>query len=98
VDRVEAQHEREILTRNGRLSAVLHSPEDLEVLEVTLELLADPDARAEIDQARRDIARARESLGRSFKARAHRRGKQHEGSFAPDGEVELSVVCGERSR
>lgn len=56
VDRVEGHHERVTLTRNGRPAAVLISPEDLEALEDTLEILADPEARAEIDQAHRDIA------------------------------------------
>ena len=32
------------------------SPEDLEALEDTLEVLADPKARAEIERARREIA------------------------------------------
>ena len=55
VDRVEAHHERITLTRNGRPAAVLISPDDLEALEDTLELLADPRARAEIARARREI-------------------------------------------
>jgi antitoxin YefM len=56
VDRVEDEHQRVILTRNGRPAAVLISPDDLEALEDTLELLADPRARREIERARRDIA------------------------------------------
>ncbi len=56
VDRVESQHERITLTRNGRPAAVLISPEDLEALEDTLELLADPRARKEIERARAEIA------------------------------------------
>ncbi len=56
VDRVEAHHERITLTRNGRPAAVLLSPEDLEALEDTLELLADPAARDEIERARKEIA------------------------------------------
>ena len=55
VDRVEQRHERVTLTRNGRPAAVLISPEDLEALEDTLELLSNPDALREIEQARRDI-------------------------------------------
>ena len=55
VDRVEAQHERITLTRNGRPAAVLISPDDLEALEDTLELLADPRARAEIARALKEI-------------------------------------------
>ena len=56
VDRVEEQHERVTLTRNGRPAAVLISPDDLEALEDTLELLADPRARKEIEGARAEIA------------------------------------------
>jgi antitoxin YefM len=47
VDRVEQQHERVVLTRNGRPAAVIMSPDDLEALEDTLELLSDPHALAE---------------------------------------------------
>jgi prevent-host-death family protein len=56
VDKVEGQHERIILTRNGRPAAVQISPEDLEALEDTLDLLSDPKAREEIEGAREEIA------------------------------------------
>lgn len=56
VDRVQEQHERVTLTRNGRPAAVLISPEDLEALEDTLELLSDPQARAQLARARQEIA------------------------------------------
>jgi len=59
VDRVEREHERVILTRNGRPAAVIMSPADLEALEDTLELLSDPRALKEIKAARNDIARNR---------------------------------------
>ena len=59
VDQVEREHQRVVLTRNGRPSAVLMSPVDLEALEDTLDLLSDPDALAEIAAARRDIAKGR---------------------------------------
>lgn len=59
VDRVEEHHERIILTRNGRPAAVLISPTDLEALEDTLELLSDRDALAEIQRARKEIARGK---------------------------------------
>lgn len=59
VDRVEREHERIVLTRNGRPAAVILSPEDLEALEDTLELVSDPQALAEIDEARDDLARGR---------------------------------------
>jgi prevent-host-death family protein len=56
VDRVEQQHDRITVTRNGRPAAVLMSADDLAALEDTLELLSDPTAMTEIDQARRDGA------------------------------------------
>lgn len=52
VDRVEHTHDRIIVTRNGRPAAVLISPEELESLEDTLELLSDPEAMQQLDAAR----------------------------------------------
>ncbi len=63
VDRVEREHERVVLTRNGRPAAVIMSPADLEALEDTLDLLSDPDAMREIAEARQDVRD-----GRSFSA------------------------------
>jgi prevent-host-death family protein len=59
VDRVEREHERVVLTRNGRPAAVIMSPADLAALEDTLELLSDPAALAEIRAAREDVAAGR---------------------------------------
>lgn len=59
VDRVEHQHERVVLTRNGRPAAVIMSPDDLEALEDTLELLSDPHALAEIARSREDAKKGR---------------------------------------
>ena len=44
VERVQATHERVTITRNGRPAAVLISPEDLDALEETLDVLSDPTA------------------------------------------------------
>lgn len=57
VDRVEGQHERIVLTRNGRAAAVLISPEDLAQLEETIEVLSDPAALADIREADEAYAR-----------------------------------------
>lgn len=57
VDRVEQRHDRITLTRNGRPAAVLISPEDLEAIEDTLEILSNADAVREIEQARKEIER-----------------------------------------
>lgn len=51
VDRVEREHDRVTVTRNGRAAAVLLSPEDLAELEETLDALSDPDALADIREA-----------------------------------------------
>jgi len=59
VDRVEREHDRVVLTRNGRPAAVIMSPADLEALEDTLELLSDPEALAEIKSARADVGEGR---------------------------------------
>jgi antitoxin YefM len=69
VDRIEAQHERVILTRNGRPAAVLISPDDLEALEDTVELLADSEARAEIERARREITKGKGIRAEELRAR-----------------------------
>ena len=59
VDRVESEHERIVLTRNGRPAAVIMSPEDLEALEDTLELMSDPKALREIRKAQGEIAKGK---------------------------------------
>jgi antitoxin YefM len=51
VDRVERQHERVVLTRNGHAAAVLISPEDLAQMEETNDVLSDPQALADIREA-----------------------------------------------
>jgi antitoxin YefM len=57
VTRVSQQHERVVLTRNGRPAAVLISPDDLEGLEITAEVLADPEAMDRIREAEDAIER-----------------------------------------
>jgi antitoxin YefM len=69
VDRIEAEHERIVLTRNGRPAAVLMSPEDLEALEDTLDLLSDPAAAKEIRAARAAIARGRGITAEELRAK-----------------------------
>lgn len=57
VDRAEREHERVVVTRNGRPAAVLIGYEDLAALEETLEILSDPNAVAAIRQSRDEVAR-----------------------------------------
>lgn len=56
VDRAEREHERVVVTRNGRPAAVLIGYDDLAALEETLEILADPQTRDELAHARDEVA------------------------------------------
>ncbi len=51
VDRVEDQHERVVVTRNGKPAAILISHDDLESLEETLSILSDPVLMAQIHES-----------------------------------------------
>ena len=69
VDRVEHQHERVIVTRNGHAAAVLVSPEDLVQLEEMIDVLSDPAALADIldgdaGYARGDVVRGLDAVRR----------------------------------
>ena len=55
-EEVATTHERVQITKNGREYVVLLAAEDLESIEATLELLADPDAQDRLRQAEADIA------------------------------------------
>ena len=60
-ERVEREHERILVTRNGRPSFVLMSPEDLDSLEETLDVLRDPELVASLARSRAEQERG-ESL------------------------------------
>ena len=59
VDGVENRHDRVVLTRNGRPAAVILSPDDLESLEESLEILSNPNAMREIRRAEAEINRGK---------------------------------------
>ncbi len=56
-DEVYRTHDRVQVTRNGREFVVIMSAEDLESLEAMIELLSDPAAVAEIEEAEAQIRR-----------------------------------------
>jgi len=56
-DRVEREHERILVTRNGRPSFVLVSPDELSSLEETLEILSDPELMQSLRQSRLEASR-----------------------------------------
>ncbi|GAB3455980.1 type II toxin-antitoxin system Phd/YefM family antitoxin [Actinophytocola sediminis] len=57
VDRAEREHERVVVTRNGRPAAVLIGYDDLAALEETLEVLSDPETMAGIRESRDEVDR-----------------------------------------
>ena len=56
VDRVNKQHDRVIVTRNGVPVVVVVSVEELESLEETLEILSDRDTIAALRESEQQIA------------------------------------------
>lgn len=67
IERVNTHHERVVITRNGSPAAVLVSPEDLESLEETLEILGDEEVVAQLAEAHRaylegDVVRGVEAV------------------------------------
>lgn len=55
-DRVEREHDRVLVTRNGRPSFVLVSPDDLASLEETLDILQDDELMESLRISRRQAA------------------------------------------
>ena len=55
-DRVEREHDRIVVTRNGRPSFVLLSPDDLESLEETVAVLQDDELLESLRTSRRQAA------------------------------------------
>jgi antitoxin YefM len=55
-DRVERQHDRILVTRNGRPSFVLLSPDDLAALEESLDILQDNELMESLRISRRQGA------------------------------------------
>ena len=55
IDLVESQHERVIITRHGKPAAIIMSPDDLEGIEETLDILSTPGALEEIRAADADV-------------------------------------------
>ena len=62
-DRVEHQHDRILVTRNGRPSFVLMSPDELESLAETLDIMSDPEL---VESLRTSIKEAAEGKHMPF--------------------------------
>ncbi|HEX4345238.1 MAG TPA: type II toxin-antitoxin system Phd/YefM family antitoxin [Solirubrobacteraceae bacterium] len=66
VDRVEHDHERVVITRDGHDAAVIINPDDLAELEERLSVLSDPEALRDIHEA--DAAYASDEVLRGVDA------------------------------
>ena len=65
-DRVEDQHDRILVTRNGRPSFVLISPDDLESLEESLDIVRDDELMESLRRSRLEA-----SQGKRLRLRDH---------------------------
>ena len=70
VDRVNKQHDRVIVTRNGVPAVVVVSVEELESLEETLEILSDSDTVAALRESEQQIAEGLDEVITEDNARA----------------------------
>jgi prevent-host-death family protein len=59
VAEVERTHERVTITRHGHPAAILISPDDLESLEETLDILGDSEAMSAISESMEDLRAGR---------------------------------------
>lgn len=59
VDKVVGEHERFILTRNGRPAAILLSPDELESLEETVEIVKDKRLMESIRRSRKEATQGK---------------------------------------
>jgi prevent-host-death family protein len=57
VERVDREHDRVTVTKNGRVAAVLISQAELAGLEETLDILSDPELMASLRKSRRQAAK-----------------------------------------
>lgn len=55
-ERVERQHDRILVTRNGRPSFVLMSPDDLESLEESLDIVRDDELMESLRRSQREAS------------------------------------------
>lgn len=59
LDATETTHERVVITRNGKPSAVLVAADDLESMEETIAILSDPELMAAIKEGQTDVEAGR---------------------------------------
>jgi len=75
-DEVDRTHERVLITKNGRDYVVLMSVADLESIEATMELLADPEAQRRVAASEREITSGDTLTLEEVQALLNRRGSR----------------------
>ena len=75
-DEVDRTHERVLITKNGRDYVVLMSVADLESIEATMELLADPEAQGRVAASEREITSGDTLTLEEVQALLNRRGSR----------------------
>ncbi len=78
-DDVDRTHQRVQITKNGRSYVVLISAEDLDSMEATLELLADPAAMERVRQAQVDLVAGAGTSGQQMRELMEQRRRGREG-------------------
>jgi len=78
-DDVDRTHQRVQITKNGRSYVVLISAEDLDSMEATLELLADPAATERVRKAQVDLAAGAGTSGEQMRELMEQRRRGREG-------------------
>jgi prevent-host-death family protein len=73
VQSAQENHERIVITKNGRPAAALISIDDLESMEETLDVLSDPELMAGIRESLDEIARGDVIAGEAVRAEFERR-------------------------
>ncbi len=72
VTSVERTHDRVVITRHGRPTAILIAPDDLAALEETVDILATPGAPAAIAEGLADLEAGRVADNDALRARFNR--------------------------
>ena len=72
VTSVERTHDRVVITRHGRPTAILIAPDDLAALEETVDILATPGAPAAIAEGLADLKAGRVADNDALRARFNR--------------------------
>jgi prevent-host-death family protein len=67
LDELDARHEHVVITRSGRVAAVMLSPAEYEALQETLEILGDEELLTSLRRSEEDLAAGRTNAWEAVK-------------------------------